>query len=85
MSPAVGDLLRDLKRLKTPKKIGASFGAHGWSGVGVKPLQAELASMGYALPSPKRPVQWFSGEKDLDLLMVERAQTVAAKLKTTLP
>jgi flavorubredoxin len=65
MFPSVADLLCYFKSLKMKNKVGAAFGSHGWSGEGAKLVQAELASMGYELPSPEVRYQWVPKEKDM--------------------
>jgi flavorubredoxin len=79
MFPSVADLLCYLKSLKMKNKIGAAFGSYGWSGEGAKLVQAELKTMGYALPSPEVRVQWVPKEKDLEPLK-ELAKTIADEL-----
>jgi flavorubredoxin len=80
MFPSVADLLCYLKSLKMKNKIGASFGSYGWSGEGAKLVQAELKTMGYALPSAEVRYQWVPKEKDLEPLR-ELAKVVAAEIE----
>ncbi|MDR3154770.1 MAG: FprA family A-type flavoprotein [Deltaproteobacteria bacterium] len=68
MFPSIADLLCYLKSLKMKNKIGASFGSYGWSGEGAKLVQAELAAMGWKLPSPEVRVQWVPQEPSLEPL-----------------
>ncbi|MDR1081538.1 MAG: FprA family A-type flavoprotein [Deltaproteobacteria bacterium] len=79
MFPSVADLLCYLKSLKMKNKIGAAFGSHGWSGEGAKLVQAELAAMGWNMPSPEVRVQWVPKETDLQPLK-ELANTVADEI-----
>jgi flavorubredoxin len=79
MFPSIADLLCYLKSLKMKNKIGASFGSHGWSGEGAKLVQAELAAIGWKLPSPEVRVQWVPKEADLGPLK-ELAKTVADEI-----
>ncbi|MDR1038658.1 MAG: FprA family A-type flavoprotein [Deltaproteobacteria bacterium] len=79
MFPSLADLLCYLKSLKVKDKIGASFGSHGWSGEGAKLVQAELAGMGWKLPSPEVRVQWVPKEADLQPLK-DMAKAVADEI-----
>ncbi|MDR0548870.1 MAG: FprA family A-type flavoprotein [Deltaproteobacteria bacterium] len=80
MYPSVADFLQYAKGLKFQNKIGASFGSYGWSGEAPKLIQAELATMGYALPSPEIRYRWVPLEKDLGPIR-DLAKTLAEAIK----
>jgi flavorubredoxin len=80
MYPSVADFLNYAKGLKFQNKIGAAFGSYGWSGEAAKLVQAELATMGYALPAPEVRYRWVPLEKDLGPIR-ELGKTVAEAIK----
>jgi flavorubredoxin len=80
MFPSVADFLQYAKGLKFRNKIGGAFGSYGWSGEAPKLVQAELASMGYELPSPEVRYHWVPLEKDLEPIR-QFAETIAAAIK----
>ncbi|MDR1395596.1 MAG: FprA family A-type flavoprotein [Deltaproteobacteria bacterium] len=79
MFPSVADFLIYAKGLKFKNKIGGAFGSYGWSGEAPKLVQAELASMGYALPVPEVRFKWVPLEKDLEPIR-ELGRSIAAAI-----
>ncbi len=63
--PTVADALCYLKGLKRKNLVGAAFGSHGWSGEGVKQIEANLAEMGVELLGSLK-TQFVPGDDILD-------------------
>ena len=58
-------VLEDLRGLRFKNKIGAAFGAYGWSGEAVGQLEEHLKASGIALAAPGIKAGWQPSAQDL--------------------
>jgi flavorubredoxin len=63
--PTMATLLDEIRNLKPRNKIGAAFGSYGWSGEGVKNLEAKLREAGIDLVEPGIRVKYQPTEEEL--------------------
>ena len=80
MLPRMADLLHYMKGLRPANKIGAAFGSYGWSGEGVKLINAIMEEMKFTVIDPGINVQYVPGHDDLRRC-VELGHKVAKALK----
>ena len=79
--PSVTPFLEELRGLKFRNKIGAVFGAYGWSGESLDILGQHLERCSIPLAAPGVKAKWQPGEEDL-AKCEELGRQVAAAVKT---
>jgi flavorubredoxin len=64
--PTVAPILEDLRGLKFQNKIGAAFGAYGWSGESVKVIEEHLTRCKIPVAVPGARAKWQPRAEDLE-------------------
>lgn len=64
--PTMAPILDELRGHKFKNKIGAAFGAYGWSGESVKRIEEHLAACGIPVAAPGVRAKWQPKAPDLD-------------------
>ncbi len=64
--PTIAPILEDLKGLKFQNKIGAAFGAYGWSGESVKVIEEHLQRCKIPVVAPGVRAKWQPTTVDLE-------------------
>jgi flavorubredoxin len=79
MFPTVGDFLTYIKGLHPKERIAGAYGSCGWSGGGVKQVDAELRALGLEVVDPVE-ARYMPGSKDLEAC-AELGRLVARRAK----
>jgi flavorubredoxin len=80
MFPTVADVMSYVKGLKLKHLVGAAFGSHGWSGEGVRQLEAILDEMGVERVAESETVTYVPDDAALKRCY-ELGAAVAGRLK----
>lgn len=83
MLPQMADTMIYLKGLKPANLIGAAFGSFGWSGEGVRDLEAILKEMKVEIAAPALSIRNAPNKGALEMCQ-ELGKTIAAELKKKL-
>jgi len=83
MLPQMADVTTYLRGLKPANLIGAAFGSFGWSGEGVRDLEAVLKEMKVEIAAPSVSVRNAPNEGALQICY-DLGKTIAAELKKRL-
>ncbi len=78
--PTITPILEDLKGLRFQNKVGAAFGAYGWSGESVKLIEEHLNQSKLNVVAPGVLAKWQPKEADLAKCR-ELGRTVARAIK----
>jgi flavorubredoxin len=78
--PTMAPFLEDLKGLRPVKKVGAAFGAYGWSGGAVASVEEKLKKAGVELVLPGLAVKWKPDAEERQKC-IDFGRDFAAKLK----
>jgi flavorubredoxin len=81
--PQMADVMTYLKGLKPANLIGAAFGSFGWSGEGVRDLEAILRDMKVEVVAPSVSIRNVPNEGALQICH-DLGKTIAAELKKKL-
>ncbi len=80
MLPTMAALVDFIKGLKIKNRLGAAFGAYGWSGESIKQLDAALTESGISIVAPPLSVKWRASEEELKACF-EYGRSIAGKIK----